>query len=390
MKVLVTGAAGYIGSHTCVELLMAGHEVVALDNFSNSHPEALARVAELARRAPTVIEADVRDRDTLVRVLERHGCTAVIHFAGLKAVGESVAQPLAYYDNNVLGTLRLLEAMQACGVKTLVFSSSATVYGEPQRLPLTEDHPLSATNPYGRTKLVVEEMLRDLFRAQPDWRIALLRYFNPVGAHPSGRIGEDPGGVPNNLMPYVAQVAVGRLPKLRVFGNDYPTPRVTSMNGLTIDAHEDLSQLAQADAVLVGSGMKTREVANTPALMEQLRALNPERQLLAAQCSGTFLLSRLGLLRGTPACTDLTSKPWVVESGVDVVPRAFTARGNVATAGGSLASQYLVAWLLARLKGLDAAREVLHYFAPVGEKQEYIDRALAHVLPVLEPQAVAV
>lgn len=191
-------------------------------------------------------------------------------------------------------------------------------------------------------------------------------------------------------------VAFGMLSRIALLGDtDWqvriasPTPRVTSMNGLTIDAHEDLSQLAQADAVLVGSGMKTREVANTPALMEQLRALNPERQLLAAQCSGTFLLSRLGLLRGTPACTDLTSKPWVVESGVDVVPRAFTARGNVATAGGCLASQYLVAWLIARLKGLDAAREVLHYFAPVGEKQEYIDRALAHVLPVLEPQAVA-
>ncbi|WP_343734009.1 DJ-1/PfpI family protein [Acidovorax sp.] len=191
-------------------------------------------------------------------------------------------------------------------------------------------------------------------------------------------------------------VAFGMLSRIALLGDaDWqvriasPTPRVTSMNGLTIDAHEDLSQLAEADAVLVGSGMKTREVANTPALMEQLRALNPDCQLLAAQCSGTFLLSRLGLLRGTPACTDLTSKPWVVESGVDVVPRAFTARGNVATAGGCLASQYLVAWLLARLKGLDAAREVLHYFAPVGEKQEYIDRALAHVLPVLEPQAAA-
>ena len=168
-----------------------------------------------------------------------------------------------------------------------------------------------------------------------------------------------------------------------------PTPRVTSMNGLTIDAHEDLGQLAQADAVLIGSGMKTREVANTPALMEQLRVLNPARQLLAAQCSGTFLLSRLGLLGRAPACTDLTSKPWVVESGVDVVPRAFAAHGNVATAGGCLASQYLVAWLIARLKGLDAAREVLHYFAPVGEKQAFIDRALAHVVPTLEPQAAA-
>ena len=168
-----------------------------------------------------------------------------------------------------------------------------------------------------------------------------------------------------------------------------PTPRVTSMNGLTIDAHEDLSQLAKADAVLIGSGMKTREVANTPALMEQLRVLNPARQLLAAQCSGTFLLSRLGLLGRAPACTDLTSKPWVVESGVDVVPRAFAAHGNVATAGGCLASQYLVAWLIARLKGLDAAREVLHYFAPVGEKQVFIDRALAHVVPTLEPQAAA-
>ena len=189
-------------------------------------------------------------------------------------------------------------------------------------------------------------------------------------------------------------VAFGMLSRITLLGDtDWkvriasPTPRVTSMNGLTIDAHEDLSQLAEADAVLIGSGMKTREVANTPALMEPLRVLNPARQLLAAQCSGTFLLSRLGLLRGTPACTDLTSKPWVVESGVDVVPKPFAARGNVATAGGCLASQYLVAWLIARLKGLDAAREVLHYFAPVGEKQEFIDRALAHVLPTLEAQA---
>ena len=191
-------------------------------------------------------------------------------------------------------------------------------------------------------------------------------------------------------------VAFGMLNRIALLGDQdwqvhiaSPTPRVTSMNGLTIDAHEDLSQLAKADAVLIGSGMKTREVANTPALMEQLRVLNPARQLLAAQCSGTFLLSRLGLLGRAPACTDLTSKPWVVESGVDVVPRAFAAHGNVATAGGCLVSQYLVAWLIARLKGLDAAREVLHYFAPVGEKQAFIDRALAHVVPTLEPQAAA-
>ena len=190
-------------------------------------------------------------------------------------------------------------------------------------------------------------------------------------------------------------VAFGMLNRIALLGDtDWqvriasPTPSVTSMNGLTIDAHEDLSHLAEADAVLVGSGMKTREVANTPALMEPLRVLNPARQLLAAQCSGTYLLGRLGLLGGTPACTDLTSKPWVVESGVDVVPRAFAAHGNVATAGGCLASQYLVAWLIARLKGLDAAREVLHSSAPVGEKQEFIDRAMAHVVPVLEPQAI--
>lgn len=189
-------------------------------------------------------------------------------------------------------------------------------------------------------------------------------------------------------------VAFGMLNRIALLGNlDWqvriasPARRVTSMNGLTIDAHEDLGQLAQADAVLVGSGMKTREVANDAAIMEQLRVLNPERQLLAAQCSGTYLLGRLGLLGGVPACTDLTSKPWVVESGVAVVPRPFAASGNVATAGGCLASQYLVAWLIARLKGLDAAREVLHYFAPVGEKQEYVERALGHVLPTLQVQA---
>lgn len=227
--ILVTGGAGYIGSHTCVELLQAGRDVVVFDNFCNSHPDAVARVERITGKKVPVVRGDIRDRDALIAALREFRCTAVIHFAGLKAVGESVEKPLAYYDNNVLGTLRLLEAMREAGVYTLVFSSSATVYGEPQRLPLTEDHPLSATNPYGRTKLVIEEMLRDHHRAQPGWRIAILRYFNPVGAHASGLIGEDPQGIPNNLMPYIAQVAVGRREVLNVWGDDYPTPDGTGV-----------------------------------------------------------------------------------------------------------------------------------------------------------------
>lgn len=221
--ILVTGGAGYIGSHTCVELLSAGHELVVFDNFCNSHPEALRRVERITGKKIPVVEGDIRDQAAVEAVLRQYDCQSVIHFAGLKAVGESVEKPLAYYDNNVIGTHRLLQAMGNCGVKTLVFSSSATVYGEPQFLPLTEDHPLSATNPYGRTKLVIEDMLRDLYRSDSSWRIAILRYFNPVGAHESGLIGEDPQGVPNNLMPFVAQVAVGQRDCLKVWGNDYPT-----------------------------------------------------------------------------------------------------------------------------------------------------------------------
>ena len=228
-KILVTGGAGYIGSHTCLELLAAGYEVVVYDNFSNSNPQSLDRVARITGRQPTVVQGDVRAKALLEQTLRHHQCTSVIHFAGLKAVGESVEKPLEYYDHNVIGTHRLLQAMQASGVRSLVFSSSATVYGDPQRLPLTEDHPLSATNPYGRTKLIIEDMLRDLFHSAPDWRIAILRYFNPVGAHESGLIGEDPRGVPNNLMPFVAQVAVGRREELNVWGNDYPTPDGTGV-----------------------------------------------------------------------------------------------------------------------------------------------------------------
>jgi UDP-glucose 4-epimerase len=227
--ILVTGGAGYIGSHTVLLLLEAGHEVLVLDDFSNGSEVALTRVAELAGRSATLIRGDVRDRHLLKDVFARGDIVAVVHFAGLKAVGESVTQPLRYYDVNVTGSLVLLETMADAGVKTFVFSSSATVYGAPATLPIREDFPLKATNPYGATKLHIEDMLRDLYASDANWNIAILRYFNPVGAHESGRIGEDPKGVPNNLMPFIAQVAVGRHRSLQIFGSDYPTPDGTGV-----------------------------------------------------------------------------------------------------------------------------------------------------------------
>ena len=222
-SILVTGGAGYIGSHTCVELLNAGHKVVVLDNLSNSNSRSLDAVRRVTNQTFEFVEGDIRNADALDALFATHQIDAVVHFAGLKAVGESVERPLQYYDNNVNGTLQLITAMRAHDVKTLVFSSSATVYGDPARIPATEDLPTDATNPYGRSKLIIEHMLRDLHRADPEWCISLLRYFNPVGAHASGELGEDPRGTPNNLLPYIAQVAIGRLPYLRIFGNDYPT-----------------------------------------------------------------------------------------------------------------------------------------------------------------------
>ncbi|AMO55201.1 UDP-galactose-4-epimerase [Endozoicomonas montiporae] len=222
-KILVTGGAGYIGSHTCLELLNDNYDIVVLDNLSNSSEESLRRVQDITGKSLTFVQGDIRDRTLLTQLFSEHDFEAVIHFAGLKAVGESCVIPLDYYDNNVYGTVVLCEAMKAAGVKRIVFSSSATVYGDPASLPIMEDFPLSATNPYGRSKLMVEDILRDLYLSDNDWSIALLRYFNPVGAHPSGMIGEDPNDIPNNLMPYVTQVAIGKLEKLRVFGNDYPT-----------------------------------------------------------------------------------------------------------------------------------------------------------------------
>ncbi|WP_242145093.1 MULTISPECIES: UDP-glucose 4-epimerase GalE [unclassified Bacillus cereus group] len=223
MAILVTGGAGYIGSHTCVELLNSGHEIIVVDNLSNSSEEAINRVKEITGKSFQFYKEDVLNREALDMIFEEHTIEAVIHFAGLKAVGESVEIPLTYYHNNITSTLVLCDVMQKHNVKKMIFSSSATVYGIPETSPITEDFPLSATNPYGQTKLMIEQILRDVVVADPEWSVVLLRYFNPFGAHESGRIGEDPNGIPNNLMPYVTQVAVGKLKELNVFGNDYPT-----------------------------------------------------------------------------------------------------------------------------------------------------------------------
>lgn len=223
MKVLVTGGAGYIGSHTCVELLNAGHEVVIIDNFVNSKPEALDSIRKITGKDFAFVEADLRDRAAVKALFDAHPVDAVIHFAGLKAVGESVQKPLEYYDNNLGGFFVLAEEMRDHGVKKFVFSSSATVYGMNNPVPFREEMPTSATNPYGYTKVMIEQMLKDIAVADPEWSIVMLRYFNPIGAHESGLIGEDPNDIPNNLVPYIAQVAVGKLAKLHVFGDDYPT-----------------------------------------------------------------------------------------------------------------------------------------------------------------------
>lgn len=223
MNILVTGGAGYIGSHTCLELLNTGYNVIVVDNLANSKEEALRRVEQLTGKELSFHKLDLLDKAGLSEIFEKYSINSVIHFAGYKAVGESVEIPLAYYHNNITGTLNLCEIMENHEVRNMVFSSSATVYGDPDTVPIKEDFPLSATNPYGRTKLFIEEILRDLHTAKSGWNIALLRYFNPVGAHPSGQIGEDPNDIPNNLMPYISQVAVGKLEQLSIFGDDYPT-----------------------------------------------------------------------------------------------------------------------------------------------------------------------
>ncbi|HWU85254.1 MAG TPA: UDP-glucose 4-epimerase GalE [Rhodocyclaceae bacterium] len=272
--ILVTGGTGYIGSHTVVELLAAGKEVLIFDNLSNSKRSVLDRIERIAGKRPGFVEGDIRDRNALAQLFAQHRIEAVVHFAGLKAVGESVAQPLRYYDNNFCGSVALFESMAAAGVKQLVFSSSATVYGDPAEVPIREDAPLSATNPYGRSKLMIEDMLRDVYRADPEWRIALLRYFNPVGAHASGIIGEDPNGLPNNLLPYVAQVAVGKLKELSVFGSDYPTPDGTGVRDYIHVVDLARGHLAALNAIAATPGLITTNLGTGQgySVLEMVRA----------------------------------------------------------------------------------------------------------------------
>lgn len=256
MRILVTGGAGYIGSHTCVEFLNAGHELVVVDNLSNSKEDAVRRVQEIAGKTFDFHKVDLLDEPALDAVFRDSSPDAVVHFAGFKAVGESVEQPLRYYHNNVTGTLNLCRVMARHNVKDIVFSSSCTVYGEPTSVPVTEDFPRSAVNPYGNTKLIIEDILIDLHRSDPGWNAALLRYFNPVGAHPSGRIGEDPNGIPNNLLPYISQVAVGRLERLRVFGDDYPTRDGTGVRDYIHVIDLALGHLNALEKLKSGHGVK--------------------------------------------------------------------------------------------------------------------------------------
>lgn len=273
-KILITGGAGYIGSHTCVELVSAGFELLVVDNLCNSKLEAVRRVERICGKPIAFYQLDVRDREGLRALFRENSIAAVIHFAGLKAVGESVEKPLEYYNANVSGSLVLFEVMAAAGVKALVFSSSATVYGDPQSVPIAEHFPLSVTNPYGRSKLMIEDILRDVHRADESWRIALLRYFNPVGAHSSGLIGEDPNGIPNNLMPIVSQVAIGKRDALSIYGNDYPTCDGTGVRDYIHVTDLALGHLKALNALLGNPGMFTVNLGtgNGYSVLEVVRA----------------------------------------------------------------------------------------------------------------------
>jgi len=276
MKILVTGGTGYIGSHTVVELMSAGHDVFIIDNLCNSKASVLDRIERIAGKRPDFAQINIRDHAALRPIFSTHCFDAVIHFAGLKAVGESVTKPLAYFDNNVSGSIVLFECMGEANVKSIVFSSSATVYGDPASVPIREDSPLSATNPYGRTKLMIEDILRDVAEADVAWSVGLLRYFNPVGAHVSGMIGEDPTGIPNNLIPYVAQVAAGSLKQLSVYGNDYPTPDGTGVRDYIHVLDLARGHLAALDALRERSGVLTANLGTGRgySVLEMMKAFS--------------------------------------------------------------------------------------------------------------------
>ncbi len=353
--ILLTGATGYIASHTWLALEAAGHRVAGIDDFSNSSPEVLRRLAALGADVSRFACADVRDRAALDRLFGAGKIDAVVHFAALKAVGESVAEPLRYYAVNVGGLVALAEAMQAHGCKTIVFSSSATVYGQPERLPIAEDAPLAATSPYGATKLVGEGILRDVERADPAWRVALLRYFNPVGAHESGTIGEDPRGTPNNLMPYVAQVAVGKRPVLHVFGNDYDTPDGT---GVRDYLHVD------------GSRRRSRRGARPPARRRRLAHGQPrhrarhERARARARVRARERQARAVRDRRPPArrCRRVLRRP-VTRGAHDRLARDARSRHDVR---GHVALADRESKRLQRLSALVLFRDVVHAYRGTG------------------------
>lgn len=293
MKILVTGGAGYIGSHTCVELLQEGHEIIVVDNLSNSKETSLQRVQEITGKSLTFYKVEILNESAMTTVFEQEKPEAVIHFAGLKAVGESVDLPLKYYQNNVTGTIVLCNVMKHFGVRNLVFSSSCTVYGTTQQMPLREDYPLGAINPYGRTKLMIEDILRDLNHAEPAWNIAILRYFNPVGAHVSGKIGEDPNGIPNNLLPYIAQVAVGHQPFVRVWGNDYPTPDGTGIRDYIHVTDLAIGHLRALDKLSQNCGLVTYNLG-TGQGSSVLEVINAFSQACGMQIPYKFMDRRPG------------------------------------------------------------------------------------------------
>lgn len=329
MNVLVTGGAGYIGSHTCLELLNAGYDVVVVDNLCNAKEESLVRVSKLAGKEIVFKKVDIRDRDALSEVFAEHSIDAVIHFAGLKAVGESTQIPLAYYDNNVTGTQCLLEVMDKFDVRHLVFSSSATVYGDPHEVPIRENFPTSATNPYGRSKLMVEEILRDVSASNDQWNFSLLRYFNPVGAHESGILGEDPNGIPNNLMPFIAQVAVGKREKLSVFGDDYPTVDGTGVRDYIHVVDLALGHLAALKTHWESTGVHTYNLGTGKgsSVLEMLRSFEqacgkelayeiaPRRPGDIAECFAdpSFAEEKLGW-KATRTVAEMTADTWKWQS----------------------------------------------------------------------------